>query len=176
MLPPLSPMTFFFSYGVNWYYACSKFTSRIFQLSSFQRTPMMFWGIPSRHRQSLILSGITSFRSFTVHIVARCVSIIKMFFLLVLSFVLPFRRESVASRVRNVRCSEFFHHAIRTCSTDSIFRFGWCALRRSVRVILDCPYCITTCIQNQPQIRISFGRNFVRMVYHTPVGYHDCQP
>ena len=137
---------------------------------------MMFWGIPSRHRQSCILSGITPFRSFAVHIVARCVSIVKKSFLQVLSFVLPLRRESVASRVLSVRCSEFFHHAIRTCSTDSIFRIRRCALRRSVRVILDCPYCITTCIQNQPQICISFGRNFVRMVYHTPVGYHDCQP
>lgn len=126
MLPPLSPMTFFFSYGVNWYYACSKFTSRIFQLSSFQRTPMMFWGIPSRHRQSLILSGITSFRLFLdcAYIIACCVSIVKKIFLPVLSFVLPFRREYVAVRVRNVRCSEFFHHAIRTCSTDSIFRIG----------------------------------------------------
>ena len=119
-------MTFFFSYGVNWYYACSKFTSRIFQLSSFQRTPMMFWGIPSRHRQSLILSGITPFRLFLdcAYIVACCVSIVKKIFLPFLSFVLPFRREYVAVRVRNVRCSEFFHHAIRTCSTDSIFRIG----------------------------------------------------
>lgn len=124
MLPPLFPMTFFFSYGVNWYYACSNFTIRIFQLSSFQRTPMMFWGIPSRHRYSLILSGITSFSSFTVHIVALCTPIVKMFFLPFLSIVLPFRRESVASRVRNVRCSEFFQHAIHTCSTDSIFRIG----------------------------------------------------
>ena len=48
----------------------------------------------------------------------------RRFFLQVLSVDLPFRRESVASRVRNVRCSEFFHHAIRTCSTDSAFRIG----------------------------------------------------
>lgn len=172
MLPPLFPMTFFFSYGVNWYYACSKFTIRIFQLFRFQRTPMMFWGIPSRHRQSFVLSGITSFRSFTVHIVSLCTPIVKKIFLPVLSFVLPLSRESVASRVLNVRCSEFFHHAICTCSTDSIFRNrGRCALRRSVRVILDCPYCITMYSQNQPQICISLGRNFVRMVYHTPVGY-----
>lgn len=90
---------------------------------------MMFWGIPSRHRQSCILSGITPFRSFAVHIVARCVSIVKKSFLQVLSFVLPLRRESVASRVLSVRCSEFFHHAIRTCSTDSIFR---------IRAVLPC--------------------------------------
>lgn len=69
MLSPLFPMAFFFSYGVNLYFThASNFTIRIFQLSSFQRTPMMFWGIPSRHRYSLILSGITSFRSFTVPI------------------------------------------------------------------------------------------------------------
>lgn len=49
----------------------------------------------------------------------------RRFFLPVLSFVLPVRRESVAGRVRTVRCSEFFHHAIRTCSTDNIFRFSW---------------------------------------------------
>lgn len=30
--------------------------------------------------------------------------------------------------------------------------------------------------KNQPQICISLRRNFVRMVYHTPVGYHNCQP
>lgn len=167
MLPPLFPMTFFFSYGVNWYYACSKFTSRIFQLSSFQRTPMMFWGIPSRHRYSLILSGIIPFRSLCLH----CQDV----FLLVLSFVLPFRRESVTSRVRNVRCSEFFHHAIHTCSTDSIFRIRRCALRCSVRS-LACLDCITMFLHRQAQICISLGRNFVRMVYHTPVGYHDCQP
>lgn len=112
-----------------------------------------------------------------MHIVARCVSIVKMFFLPVLSFVLSVRRESVAGRVRTVRCSEFFHHAIRTCSTDSDFQNrGGSALWRSVRVILDCLDCITTCSQNQAQICISLGRNFVRMVYHTPVGYHDCQP
>ena len=123
MLPPLFPMTFFFSYGVNWYYACSKFTIRIFQLFSFQRTPMMFWGIPSRHRQSFVLSGITSFRSLCIlyHFV---LPLSRRFFLPVLSFVLSVRRESVAGRVRTVRCSEFFHHAICTCSTDSIFRIG----------------------------------------------------
>lgn len=85
---------------------------------------MMFWGIPSRHRQSIIHSQWYHFLSF-VHcalIVALCTPIAKRFFLPVLSIVLPFRRESVASRVRNVRCSEFFHHAIRTCSTDNIFR------------------------------------------------------
>ena len=124
MLPPLFPMTFFFSYGVNWYYACSKFTIRIFQLFRFQRTPMMFWGIPSRHRQSIIHSQWYHFLSFVhcAYIVARCSYIVKRFFLPVLSVGLPFSRESVASRVLNVRCSEFFHHAIRTCATDSIFR------------------------------------------------------
>lgn len=78
-----------------------------------------------------------------------------VFFSSVLSVVLPFSRESVASRVLNVRCSEFFHHAIHTCSTDSIFRNrGRCALRRSVRVILDCPYCITMCSHRQQEIYI----------------------
>ena len=140
---------------------------------------MMFWGIPSRHRQSIIHSQWYHFLSFVhcAYIVARCSYIVKRFFLPVLSVGLPFSRESVASRVLNVRCSEFFHHAIRTCATDSIFRNrGRCALRRSVRVILDCPYCITMFLHRQAQICISLGRNFVRMVYHTPVGYHDCQP
>lgn len=58
------------------------------------------------------------------YILACCVAIVKKLFLPVLSFVLPVRRESVAGRVHTVRCSEFFHHAIRTCSTDSIFRIG----------------------------------------------------
>lgn len=63
------------------------------------------------------------------YIVARCSYIVKRFFLPVLSVGLPFSRESVASRVLNVRCSEFFHHAIRTCSTDSIFRIRRCSVR-----------------------------------------------
>lgn len=100
-----------------------------------------------------------------------------VFFRLVLSVVLPCRRELVAHRVHHVLCSEFFHPIHLALQMDSLPEdLGRFVCRRSVRVILDCPYCITMYSQNQPQICISLGRNFVRMVYHTPVGYHDCQP
>lgn len=77
------------------------------------------WCFGVSHRVTVNLSFV-----HCAYIVARCVSIVKRFFLPFLSVVLPFSREYVAARVLNVRCSEFFHHAIRTCSTDSIFRIG----------------------------------------------------
>lgn len=99
------------------------------------------------------------------------------FFLLVLSVVLPFSRESVAGRVLNVRCSEFFHPIHLALQMNSLLESsGRCACRRSVRVTLDCPYCITMCSHRQQEICNLLGRNFVRMVYHTPVGYPNCQP
>lgn len=110
MLPPLFPMTFFFSYGVNWYYACSNFTSR-FKLFSCQRAMITFRGIPSLPFSFWILSS----RSFTgIHCITLYSHCQEIFFLPAPSFVLPFRRESVAGRVRNVRCSGVFRHAIRT--------------------------------------------------------------
>lgn len=97
-----------------------------------------------------------------------CIHCQDDFFLPVLSVVLPLSRESVTSRVLNVRCSEFFHHAIHTCSTDSIFRIGAVALRRSVRVILDCPHCITTCIQKSTPNLHFFEKKFLFAWYTIP--------
>ena len=97
------------------------------------------------------------------------------FFLLVRSVVLPSRRELVAHRVRPVRCSAFFHPIHLALQMDSFGNVGRCACWRSVRVILDCPYCITMFLRRQQEICNLLGRNFVRMVYHTPVGYPNCQ-
>lgn len=75
------------------------------------------------------------------------------FFLLVRSIVLSSRRELVAHRVRPVRCSAFFHPIHLALQMNSLSEcLGRCAFRRSVRVILDCPYCITTCSQSQQEI------------------------
>ena len=135
----------------------------------------MFWGIPSRHRQSLILSSITSFRSLCIlyHFVlplSRC-----FFFRFSLSsYQFAVNPLPVAFALCGVLSSSttLSVHVLQIAFSES----GRCAWWRSVRVILDCSYCITMYSQNQPQICISLGRNFVRMIYHTPVGYHDCQP
>lgn len=86
------------------------------------------WCFGVSHRvtvnQSFSVVSLPFVRSPCLHCSTLCIHCQDDFFLSVLSVVLPFRRESVASRVRNVRCSEIFHHAIRTCSTDSIFRIG----------------------------------------------------
>lgn len=125
---------------------------------------MMFWGIPSRHRQSIIHSQWYRFLSF-VHC-AYCITLYShcqedFFFLLVLSVVLPFRRESVASRVRNVRCSEFFHPIHLALQMDSLSEDGGrCTWRRSVRVILDCPYCIMMYSQKSSTNLHFFGEKF----------------
>lgn len=85
------------------------------------------WCFGVSHRVTVNLSfsvvSLPFVRSLCLDCSTLCIHCQEVF-LRVLSVVLSVCRELVAHRVHTVRCSEFFHHAIRTCSTDSIFRIG----------------------------------------------------
>lgn len=85
------------------------------------------WCFGVSHRVTVNLSFSVVSLPFVRSLCLHCSTLFlhcQEVFPLVLSVVLSVCRELVAHRVHTVRCSEFFHHAIHTCSTDSIFRIG----------------------------------------------------
>lgn len=138
----------------------------------------MFWGIPSRHRQSIIHSQWYHFLSFAgIHCITLYSHCQEDFFF-------KFSLSSCHSVV-NLLPVAFAMCGVLSSSTTLSVHVLQIAFSEIVggapggvpSVSSLTVHIVSRCTpKNQPQICISLGRNFVRMVYHTPVGYYDCQP